>query len=91
MTEEAVALILRLRRDRWRPLDVTHVHQRLTSTARTIMLPHLPMLIARTVSATTEVEIRSEGWTERGRLRSLASVLVVRAGDDILTSRSRLR
>lgn len=91
MTEEAVAWIIRLRRDPWRPLDLQHLHSLLGSEARAIMLPHLPMLIARTVTVTMEVEVRSEGWATAGRLMTEASALMVRAGEELIPGRVRFR
>jgi len=91
MTEEAVSWILRVRREAWRPLDPGSIYQMLSASARAVMLPHLPVLVARTVSSTAEVEVRSVGWAENGRVYSRASALVVRAGADMLTSGRRVR
>jgi general secretion pathway protein K len=91
MTEEAVAWVLRVRRDAWRPLDLGSIHQLLSASAKAVMLPHLPMLVARTVSSTSEVEVQSAGWSENGRVHSQASALVVRAGDEMITSGRQVR
>lgn len=91
MTEEAVGWILRTRREAWRPLDMGNVHQQLSSSAKALMLPHIPMLVARTVSSTSEVEVRSTGWMDNGRVYAEASALIVRAGDEILTSGRQVR
>lgn len=91
MTEEAVALVMRLRRDPWRALDIGLVQQSLSPSAKAIMLPHLPALGARTLSTTTEVEVHSTGWTEYGRVQVLVSALIVRADDEILTGSRRVR
>jgi type II secretory pathway component PulK len=91
MTEEAVGWVLRLRRDTSRPLTIESVQQTLGSSARAVMLPHLPILATRTVSTTTEVEVRSVGWAEFGRVRVEVSALVTRAGGELITSARRVR
>jgi general secretion pathway protein K len=91
MTEEAVELIIRARREPWRPLDPDAIHKMLSTRARALMLPHLPELTARTVSATQEVEVRSTGWARDDRVRTQVTALVVRAGEDMLTSGRQLR
>jgi hypothetical protein len=68
MTEESVALVMRLRRDPWRPLDIGLVHQSLSPPARAIMLPHLPALGARTMSTTTEVRCTARAGQKYGRV-----------------------
>jgi general secretion pathway protein K len=91
MTEEAVEVVVRLRREPWRPLDPGSIHGLLSASGRAAMLSHLPALVARTVSTTMEVEVQSVGWAKHGRIRALASALVIRAGDDMITAARRFR
>lgn len=91
MSEEAVGLIARVRRDASRPLDPNAIHGMLSSGARAIMFPHLAELVGRTVSATSEVEVISTGWVQHSNVRATTTVLVVRAGDEIITSSRRWR
>lgn len=79
ISEEAVAVILRLRRSPSLPLTIDRVQQELSSGARVTMLEHLPALTSRTVSQTRELEIVSDGWVDGSSLHMRVAALVVRA------------
>jgi general secretion pathway protein K len=79
--EEAVAVLLRYRRQGRRVGNLFELSNDLSTEARALLSAELPRLTARTTTITREVEIRSEGWTGGARLSSQAEALLVRSGD----------
>src|SRR5262249_29673578 len=84
MTEEAVTLIVRAQQSSRRAITLMEVEQKLSAAARALLTPELPALQARTVTATQELELRSEGWVDGSPVRSLVAALVVRAGAETI-------
>jgi general secretion pathway protein K len=78
--DEAVAAILRFRRQGRRIGSLPELADQLSPGARAIFQESFAQLLSRTTMETREVEVWSEGSTEGGLLRSHLHALVVRAG-----------
>lgn len=79
MTEAAVAVLFRYRRERRTLGHVTNLERDLPPAARRELAAALPTLLARTTTETREVEITSEGWLPGSPVRSRVTGLMVRA------------
>jgi general secretion pathway protein K len=85
MTDEAVAVITRHRRQGRRLGNLFELSQQLSPGARAAFDAHLPQLLARTTMETREVELRGMGWDEGSPVRVSVHALVVRAGGNAFT------
>ena len=79
MTEEAVAVLLRYRRQRHTLNLVTDLQRELSPAARRELAANLPALLARTTTETREVEVTSEAWLPGSPVRGRVSGLLVRS------------
>lgn len=80
MTEESVVLLLRMQRAGTTLSSPAALGEQLSPGARAIFERDLPRLMARATTETREVEIRSSGWVNGGRMRPVQEALAVRAG-----------
>lgn len=83
MTEESVTLLLRMQRAGATLASVTDLGAELSPGARALFERELPRLMARSTTETREVEIRSSGWVNGGRMRPVTEALAVRAGSAV--------
>lgn len=83
MTDEAVAVLLRMRRQGTRLAGVQDLAVELSSGARAVMLDNYPRLLQTSTFETREVEVRSEGWLAGNRFRASVEGLLVRGGDGV--------
>jgi general secretion pathway protein K len=79
MTEEAVAVLFRYRRQRRTIGSITDLERDLTPGARRELNAALPTLLARTTTETRELEIVSQGWLPGSPVRVTATGLLVRS------------
>jgi len=79
MTEEAVAVLLRYRRQRRTIGSIADLERDLSPGARRELTAALPTLLARTTPETRELEIVSEGWLPGSPVRVRATGLLVRS------------
>jgi len=79
MTEEAVAVLLRYRRQRRTIGSIADLERDLSPRARRELTAELPALLARTTTETRELEIVSEGWLPGSPVRVRATGLLVRS------------
>jgi len=79
MTEEAVAVLLRYRRQRRTIGSIADLERDLSPGARRELTAELPALLARTTTETRELEIVSEGWLPGSPVRVTATGLLVRS------------
>lgn len=79
MTEEAVAVLLRHRRQRRTIGSIADLERDLSPGARRELTAALPALLARTTPETRELEIVSEGWLPGSPVRVRATGLLVRS------------
>ncbi len=91
MSDEAVAVLLRYRRQGRRLGNLFELGQELSPGAERLLVSQLPRLVSRTTVVTHEVEVRSEGWTEGGQLRSEVEGLLVRGGGSAFLVWRRMR
>lgn len=90
MTEEAVAVLLRYRRER-RTLDlIADLQRELSPAARRELAAALPALVARTTSQTREVEVTSEAWFPGSPVRARLTALLVRSRNYVFYVWSRV-
>ncbi|HEX6369724.1 MAG TPA: hypothetical protein VF006_12465 [Longimicrobium sp.] len=80
MTEESVALLLRMQRAGTPLPSPAELGGHLSPGARSLYQRDLPRLMSRATTETREVEIRSSGWVSGGRMRPVQEALAVRAG-----------
>jgi general secretion pathway protein K len=78
--EEAVAVLLRYRRSGSRIGSLAELSNELSSEGRALLSAEMARLMARTTTETREVEVRSDGWIEGGRVRAHVHALLVRSG-----------
>jgi general secretion pathway protein K len=88
--DEAVAALLRLRRQGRRLGNLFELGQELSPTARAALQAELPRLLARTTMETREVEVHSEGSVQGGQLRVVLDALLVRSGGTTYTVWKRI-
>jgi len=79
MTEEALAVLLRYRRQQRTIGSVTDLERELSAGARRALEAELPALLAQTTTETREVEVTSDGWLPGSPVRARITGLVVRA------------
>jgi general secretion pathway protein K len=79
MTEEAVAVLFRYRRQRRTIGTIADLERDLSPGARRELTAALPALLARTTTETREIEIVSEGWLPGSPVRVSATGLLVRS------------
>jgi len=79
MTEEAVAVLLRYRRQRRTIGSIADLERDLSPGARRELNAALHALLARTTTETRELEIVSEGWLPGSPVRVSATGLLVRS------------
>jgi general secretion pathway protein K len=79
MTEEAVAVLVRYRRQRRTIGSITDLERDLSPGARRELTAALPALLSRTTTETRELEIVSEGWLPGSPVRVRATGLLVRS------------
>jgi len=79
ITEEAVAVLLRYRRQRRTIGSITDLERDLSPGVRRELTAELPALLARTTTETREIEIGSEGWLPGSPVRVTATGLLVRS------------
>ncbi|MDP1858411.1 MAG: type II secretion system protein GspK [Gemmatimonadaceae bacterium] len=81
MTEEAVAVILRLRRSSLGSVSLDALPAQLSSGARGALQDNMIVLRGRTTTETREVDVLSEGWVAGSPVRQRVHTLLVRTGD----------
>lgn len=91
MSDEAVSLVLRYRRQGWRIGNLSEIPPELSSEARALFLAELPRLLSRATLETREVEVGAEGWIEGSRVRARMEGLLVRAGGTVYLVWKRTR
>ncbi len=79
ITEEAVAVLLRFRRQQRTMGSVTDLERDLSPGARQALEAELPALLAQTTTETREVEVTSDGWLPGSPVRARVTGLLVRA------------
>jgi general secretion pathway protein K len=79
ITEEAVAVLLRYRRQGKTLGNVTDLERDLSPGPRAALTVALPALLAQTTTETREVEVTSEGWLPGSPVRGRVTALLVRA------------
>src|SRR6266516_2968029 len=79
MTEEAVAVLLRYRRQNRTVGLIADVQRDLSPAARRELAAALPTLLARTTTETREVEVNSEAWLPGSPVHLRLTGLLVRA------------
>lgn len=79
--EEAVAALLRLRREGRVLGNIAELERELSPTARAAFTPNLPMLLARATTETREIEVTSEASLPGSPVRVRATGVFVRARD----------
>lgn len=79
ITEAAVAVLFRYRRERRTLGHVTNLERDLPPAARRELAAALPTLLARTTTETREVEVTSVGWLPGSPVRSRVTGLMVRS------------
>ena len=80
MTEEAVDVVLRMRRQRHRLANLDELPSLLSSGARMELVTNLPRLRMRSTLETRELEVLSTGWTRGGSTRTAVGALLARGG-----------
>lgn len=90
MTEQAVAVLERLRAQGRSLASVTDLARELPRTARATFEARLPELLARTTLDTREVEAVSEGWTDGGHVQARLTALLVRSRNAMFFVWSRM-
>jgi general secretion pathway protein K len=80
MTEEAVAVLERYRRQARRIGNLDELARELSPTARSILVESRPRLLPRVTTEVREVEVYSEGWGAGGQVRARVEGLLVRSG-----------
>ncbi len=78
MTDRAVAVLMRLRAQGRRVESLQELAEELSLPAREALEADMTNLLRRTTFETREVEVRSRGWVEAGRVRIEAQGLLVR-------------
>ena len=89
MTEEAAAVIIRLRGRRPGLSGVAELGRELSTDARRAFEAALPTLLVRATTATREVEVTSHGWLPGGPVEVRITALFVRARDAVFYVWSR--
>jgi type II secretory pathway component PulK len=79
ITEEAVAVLLRYRRQQRTLGNVTDLERELSPGARGALEGDLATLLAQTTTETREVEVRSYGWIPGSPVRARVTGVMVRA------------
>ena len=79
ITEEAVAVLFRYRRQGRTLGSITNLERDLSPGARRELTAALPALLARATTETREVEVTSEGWLPGSPVRVRVTGLLVRA------------
>lgn len=90
ITEEAVAVLFRYRRQRHALGSVTDLERDLSPGPRRELAASLPALLARTTTETREVEIASEGWLPGSPVRVHVTGLLVRSRGAVFYVWSRI-
>ena len=84
MTEEAVAVIARFRRNGTRLRSLDELSQELSTSARSVLRDHMVRLRAKTTIDTRQVEVVSEAWVPGGITRSRLQGLLTRADNSVV-------
>lgn len=82
--EEAVAVLERTHARGRRITSLQELSRELSPGARAALDAELPRLMMGTTFETREVELRSDGWTDGGTVRSHVRALLVRSGEAVL-------
>jgi len=90
MTEEAVAVLLRYRRQNRTVGLIADVQRDLSPAARRELAAALPTLLARTTTETREVEVNSEAWLPGSPVHVRLTGLLVRARSAVFYVWSRV-
>ena len=90
MTEEAVAVLLRYRRQNRTVGLIADVQRDLSPAARRELAAALPTLLARTTTETREVEVNSEAWLPGSPVHVRLTGLLVRARSTVFYVWSRV-
>ena len=80
MSDDAVAVLMRYRREGRAVGNLFELSKDLPGDARRLFLSELPSLMTRVTTETREIEALSEGWADGSRIRVRAEGLLVRAG-----------
>jgi general secretion pathway protein K len=89
MTEEAVSVLFRYRRQRQRLASVTDLERDLSPGARQVLDQALPELLPQVTTETREVAVESTGWLPGSPVVARVSGLLVRAGGTVFYVWSR--
>jgi len=90
MTEEAVAVLLRYRRQNRTVGLIADLQRDLSPAARRELAAALPTLLARTTTETREVEVSSEAWLPGSPVHVRLTGLLVRARSAVFYVWSRV-
>jgi general secretion pathway protein K len=89
MTEEAVAVLLRYRRQRRVLANLTDLERDLSPGPRHALVAALPELLGLTTTEAREVQVTSTGWLPGSPVRAQVTGLLVRAGGAVFYVWSR--
>lgn len=90
MTEEAVAVLLRLRRQRSGVGSLADLERQLSPGARRVLVAALPQVLTLATTETREVEVTSEGWLPGSPVWARVTSLLARGGGTVFDIWNRI-